>query len=228
MTINSYNQKTTSTTVNPYFNFITALSEQKLYDDLTVESIKCTGIEIYFVPREFVEIDKIFKEPLNSTFTKAYKIEAFVKDANWVSGQGDMLSKFGFQQQDAVNLIISRTTFDNLKIGIRSRPVEGDLIFIGDAKVPQGYGSYPNSVFEITYVENEIPHWQVGKWMFYDVTCRLFSYGYEKMETQIPALDTIPEGFSNEGDLNAGVNVDMLEIKQSIINFDENNPFNDL
>ena len=228
MAINSYNQKTKSTTVNPYFNFITANSEQELYDALTVENIKMTGTEVFFSPREFVEIDKIFKEPFKSTFTTAYKIEAYVKDADWSSGAGDALSKFGFQQQDAVNLIISRTAFSRLKIDSRSRPVEGDMIFIGDANIAQGYGSYPNSVFEITYVENEIPHWQVGKWMFYDVTCKLFSYGYETMDTKIPALDTIPDGFSNDGDVIAGVNNDMMEIKQSLLNFDETNPFSDL
>ena len=228
MTINSYNQKTTSTTVNPYFNFITANSEQDLYDDLTVENIKCTGIEVHFIPRTDESIDKIFKESYKTSFEASYKIEVFIKDAAWENGEGNLLTKFGFQQHDSVNMIMSRTRFSQLKVVDRLRPTEGDLFFIGDEKIPQGYGSFANRIYEITSVENENPFWQVGKWMFYDISCRLFTFGYEKFNTGNIAVDTMPDSNSNDSDILSGVNTDMIEIKHSIINFDENNPFNDL
>jgi len=228
MAINTYNQKTKSTTVNPYFNFITANNEQELYDALTVEDIKFTGIEVHYIPRTDESIDSLFRESFKTSFNASYKVEVFVKGSEWESGQGNLLSKYGFQQNDAVNLIMSRTRFNQLKVPDRMRPTEGDLFFIGDDTVPQGYGSFVNRIYEITSVENEVPFWQVGKWMFYDISCRLFTFGYEKINTGNIAMDAVPDGASNDGDVIAGVNNDMLEIKQSLVNFDEHNPFDNI
>ena len=47
--------------VNPYFNHITALNERSLYNDLIVENIKNSGIDVYYIPREDVSVDPILR-----------------------------------------------------------------------------------------------------------------------------------------------------------------------
>ena len=45
-------------------------SEQKLVEDLTIESLKIYGHDIYYIPRTQVDVDSIFDEDTLSQFTK--------------------------------------------------------------------------------------------------------------------------------------------------------------
>ena len=50
-------------------------SEQNLYEDLIVESLKFFGTDIYYLPREVVARDMIFNDETLSRFAYAYRIE---------------------------------------------------------------------------------------------------------------------------------------------------------
>ena len=59
-------------TTNHFFqsgNSIGATSEQRLVEDLVIESLKVYGHDIYYMPRTLVNQDKIFDEDELSRFT---------------------------------------------------------------------------------------------------------------------------------------------------------------
>ena len=50
-------------------------SEQNLYEDLIIESLKIFGQDIYYLPRETISKDNILGEDRASKFDDAYMIE---------------------------------------------------------------------------------------------------------------------------------------------------------
>ena len=52
---------------NPYFKYDTT-SEQNLYEDLIIESLQFYGQDLYYLPREIVNEDKIFGDDIPSKF----------------------------------------------------------------------------------------------------------------------------------------------------------------
>ena len=64
---------------NPYFSQ-GRKSEQLLYEDLIVESLKMYGQDVYYLPRELVNKDQIFVDDNVSRFSDAYKIEMYIEN----------------------------------------------------------------------------------------------------------------------------------------------------
>ena len=63
--------------LNPFFIQGTS-GEQGLVQDLINEQLRMYGIEVYYMPREFVTEGKVIKEVLYSKFTHAFPIEAYL------------------------------------------------------------------------------------------------------------------------------------------------------
>ena len=57
-------------------------SEQDLYEDLIVESLKIYGQDVYYIPRTVVNRDGIFGEDPSSKFDDAYLIEAYIENTD--------------------------------------------------------------------------------------------------------------------------------------------------
>ena len=49
-------------------------SEQNLYENLVLESIKIHGQEVYYIPRDIVNENKIFGDDVPSRFNSSYKV----------------------------------------------------------------------------------------------------------------------------------------------------------
>ena len=64
---------------NPYFSQGTR-SEQLLYEDIIIESLKMYGQDVYYIPREIVDRDRIFVDDSVSRFDNAYKIEMYIEN----------------------------------------------------------------------------------------------------------------------------------------------------
>ena len=80
-------------TTNHFFqsgNSIGATSEQRLVEDLVIESLKVYGHDIYYMPRTLVNQDKIFDEDELSRFTQAYPMEMYLDNVNGYEGQGEI------------------------------------------------------------------------------------------------------------------------------------------
>ena len=172
---------------NPYFQQ-GAVSEQNLVQDLINEQLKIYGIEVYYLPRQYVTKNTIIKEVIESKFTDAFPIEAYVDTYEGYEGVGTLLSKFGIQELDDLNLIISQERYSSYitplienipNIELATRPKEGDLIYF-----PLG-----DRLFEIKYVEHEKPFYQLQKNYVYELRCELFRYEDEVVDVGIDDID---------------------------------------
>ena len=96
---------------NVFFNHAVN-TEQHLYEDLVVESLRMYGHETYYLPREIVEEDSILGEDVQSTFGDAYSVEMYLENTEGFEGEGDLLSRFGLEIRDSVTFTVARKRFD--------------------------------------------------------------------------------------------------------------------
>jgi hypothetical protein len=173
--------------LNPFFQQ-GSKTEQGLIQDLINEQLRMYGVEIYYLPRQYVTEKTIIKEVIESKFENAYPIEAYVDTYDGYNGLGTLMSKFGIQEMDDLILTISKERFENYitpliknisNIKLSSRPKEGDLVYF-----PLG-----DRLFEIKYVEHEKPFYQLQKNYVYQLTCELFRYEDEVISTDIDEID---------------------------------------
>ena len=156
-------------------------SEQNLYEDLIVESLKIYGQDVYYIPRTLVNRDSILNEDPSSKFDDAYLMEAYIENVDGFEGSGDLYSKFGLEIRDEATFIISRKSW-NYAVGLhenKAKPSEGDLLFL----------PMTNSFFEISYVEDDSPFFQLSNLPVYKLTCSLFEYSDEDFETGVGEID---------------------------------------
>ena len=162
---------------NVFFNHAVS-TEQHLYEDLVVESLRIYGHETYYLPREIVEEDSILGEDVQSTFGDAYSVEMYLENTEGFEGEGDLMSKFGVQVRDQATFIISLRSWERFisldsNLATAMRPNEGDLL----------YFPLSGSMFEIKFVEHENPFYQVGKLFVFKLQCELFEYSGEDFDT---------------------------------------------
>jgi|GEM_PF-606637 hypothetical protein len=159
-------------------------SEQNLYEDIVIESLKMYGQDIYYLPRDVVHEDTILNEDVESKFDASYTIEMYIESVDGFEGDGDILSKFGVEIRDQATFIVSRRRWEQL-IGIHNnginsvRPNEGDLLYLPLSK----------GLFEIRFVEDEQPFYQLSNLPVYKLQCELFEFSGEKFNTGLVNLD---------------------------------------
>lgn len=163
-----------------------SVNEQNLYEDIIIESLKIYGQDVYYMPREIVNEDKIFGEDVPSRFSTSYKIEMYIENQQGFDGEGDLFSKFGVEIRDAATFIVSRRRWrhmigQNSNIITEERPREGDIIYL----------PLSNSMFEIMHVEHELPFYQLSNVPTYSLRCELFRYSSEDFDTGIATIDGI-------------------------------------
>jgi hypothetical protein len=212
--------------INPYFS--NNQNEQNLVEDITVEIIQATGVECYYIPRDYLSIDRIFGEDPGSYFDNAYALEMYLQSYKGFEGN-DVITQFGLEIKDKVNLVFARRRFKQEvtnKNQTLIRPREGDLIYFPPSK----------SLFEINFVEHENPFYPLGRLYSYFITAELFTYSYEKITTPLTAVnsvmtDTRQPNYENSyilsngyGDFEVGSTVSLV----TTINFPESFSFNDI
>jgi hypothetical protein len=162
--------------------------EQSLVQDLINEQLKMYGIEVYYMPREFVSEGKVIKEVLYSKFTHAFPIEAYLVNYEGFDPNSILMSKFGVKITDEMTLIISKERFETYVgelmkdidlVKNSSRPNEGDLIYI----------PLSDSFMEIKYVENRKPFYQLQKNYVYELRCEVYELEDEEIKTTINQID---------------------------------------
>jgi hypothetical protein len=173
--------------LNPFF-LQGSKSEQGLIQDLINEQLRMYGVEVYYLPRKYITEKTVIKELIESQFTNAYPIEAYVDSFDGYGDNPTILSKFGIQALNEITLTISRERFKNYisplissqpNIKLSSRPKEGDLVWF-----PLG-----DRLFEIKYVEHEKPFYQLQGLYTYELRCELFRYEDEIIDTGVEDID---------------------------------------
>ena len=189
--------------LNPYFQQ-GARSEQNLLQDLINEQLKMYGVEVHYLPRKYVTEKTVIREVIQSTFDDAYPIEAYVENVDGYGDNPTLLSKFGIQATNELNLIISKERWENYiqpliknetNVKLSTRPKEGDLVYF-----PLG-----DRLFEIKYVEHERPFYQLQKNYVYELRCELFRLEDELIDTGIDEIDDVLVGGELTGETEDGI-----------------------
>ena len=180
--------------LNPYF-LQGSSSEQRLVQDLINEQLRMYGQDIVYIPRNIINKNTILKEITSSKFDDSFRIEAYLVNYEGFGGQGDILSKFGVKTTDEVTFIISKERYEdfispfislNPQIELKSRPEEGDLIYL----------PLDNTIFEIKYVEGKKPFYQLNNLYVYELRCEVMDYEADDViNTSINEVDESVKDF---------------------------------
>ena len=180
---------------NLYFS-AGARSEQNLYEDLIIEAIKIYGQDLYYLPRDLVNVDDVFREDPVSSFNSNYLLEMYVDNTDGFDGEGDLFTKFGVEIRDQMTLTVSKRRweqavlrYDNEIQGIR--PLEGDLIFT----------PFSRKLFQIMHVEHEQPFYQLNNLPVFKLQCELFEYNDEDIDVSNDDISQLERDASFRYDL---------------------------
>ena len=191
---------------NSFFSSTTGYSgEQRLVDSLVIEQIAMFGVDLMYMPRENINLDKLLHESTKNVFKMALSIPMYIKSFDGYDNSIEILSKFGVRSSDELTLIMSRsqwTTYyapyvktlyneqsgrdplaqnDPLEGQTARRPKEGDLI----------YFPFDGGIFEVKYVQFDQPFFQLGKGYIFELQCEKFEYSGEDFQTGIPQIDEV-------------------------------------
>lgn len=166
-------------------------SEKDLHADLIAEAISIYGHDVYYLPRNIVKLDDILNEDVVSKFDKSHVCEMYIESVDGFEGDGKLITKFGLEIRDQITFVVSVRRWKQL-VGRfhndQSRPKEGDLIFLPVTK----------GLFEIKFVEDKKPFFQLADTPTYKLICELFEYANQDLDTGILAIDEI-QTYSSQG-----------------------------
>lgn len=173
---------------NLYFRNYDASNEQNLLHDLIIEAIKIYGEDMYYIPRTLNSYDPLTGEDARSSYDRAILVEMYIKSVDGFTGDGNFMSKFGLQIRDQVVFSVSQRVFDAevAVITQQLRPNEGDLVFF----------PLNNKCFQIKYVKKQEMFYPLGTLPTWELTCELFEYANEVMNTGIGEIDKLQNQYS--------------------------------
>ena len=171
-----------------YFNNYNALNEQRVVEDLIVESIKIMGFDAYYLPNDNdTARDLLYGEDPVRKFQSAFPVEFYLSSSLEYSGEREFFSKFGLEIKNNANIIISKRSFSQrVPQHLFTRPREGDLIY-----VPFLNGT--GELFEIKFVNHTKDFFTLGRKIpyFYELEMEKFRYSQEIIDTGMPDIDVV-------------------------------------
>ena len=177
--------------VNHYFqggDGIGNQAEKTLHENLIIEGLKIYGHDVYYLPRTLVNQDLILGEDVASKFNASYLIEMYFETTEGFQGERELISKFGLEIRDDTTFTVAKRRWDDavgdqatlIKSG---RPNEGDLIYFPMMK----------SYFEIQFVEDQQPFYQLGNLPVYKLRCTRFEYSSERIDTNVSEINKVED-----------------------------------
>ena len=171
-----------------YFNNYNSLAEQRVIEDLIVESIKIMGFDAYYLPIENeTDRDILYGEDPIKRFGSAFPIEFYLSSSMEYGGEKEFFSKFGLEIKNTVNIILSKRSFSQrVPQDSFSRPREGDLIY-----VPFLNGT--GELFEIKFTNQTKDFFMLGRKIpfFYELELEKFKYSQEVIDTGVEDIDDV-------------------------------------
>ena len=179
---------------NHYFqggDGIGSTSEKRLMENLIIEGLKIYGHDVYYLPRTLVNKDLILGEDVASKFNAAYLCEMYMDTTDGFGTDGELISKFGLELRDDTTFTVSKRRWDDLVEDpatlIKSgRPNEGDIIYM----------PLMNSFWEILFVEDQEPFFQLGNLPVYKLRVTRFEYASERLDTGVSTIDAAEDKYS--------------------------------
>lgn len=174
--------------VSPYFNNYNSITEQRLVEDLIVESIKIMGFDAYYLPNDNdTARDLLYGEDPVKKFKSAFPVEFYLSSSLEYMGEKEFFSKFGLEIKNNVNVIISKRSFaQRVPQNTFTRPREGDLIY-----VPFLNGT--GELYEIKFTNHTKDFFTLGRKIpyFYELELEKFKYSHELIDTGIDDIDDV-------------------------------------
>ncbi len=171
-----------STTFDPNNN------ESELYRQGANEICESRGVDFYFIPRTIANLDLIFGEDTISEFTSNKPITLYIENYADYDNSQQFFGKFNFTAENTLTLISEMVNFESV-CGVA--PSIGDLIYH-----PAG-----DRIFEITFIDDKNGFFQFNHDDYvYRMTCKLFEYSHEEMDTGIDEVDIINDQDQNTSD----------------------------
>jgi hypothetical protein len=173
---------------NKYFNNYGSIQEQRLVEDLIVESIKIMGTDIYYLPNDNDQArDLLYGEDPLKKFSSAYPIEIYPINIMDYGGEKEFFSKFGLEIKNQITVLMSKRSFSQrVPQNTFTRPREGDLIY-----VPFLNGT--GELYEIKFTNKNKDFFMLGRRVpyFYELEMEKFKYSQEVIDTGIPDIDDV-------------------------------------
>jgi hypothetical protein len=186
--------------VSQYFNNYGSLNEQRVIEDIIVESIKIMGFDSYYIPNNnAVARDLLYGEDPVKKFGTAYPLEMYLSSSMEYSGEREFFSKFGLEIKNNVQVILSKRSFSQRVPNTISRPQEGDLVYI---PFLNGTGE----LFEIKFTNQTKDFFMLGRKVpyFYELEMEKFKFSEEIISTGIPNIDAVVSDSAYTLHLNTG------------------------
>ena len=173
---------------NPYFNNYGSIAEQRVIEDLIVESIKVMGFQAYYLPNDNDSArDLLYGEDPVKKFKDAFPLEMYLSNSMEYLGEKEFFSKFGLEIKNNVQVILSKRSF-SLRVpqNTFTRPREGDLIY-----VPFLNGT--GELFEIKFTNQTKDFFMLGRQVpyFYELELEKFKYSQEIIQSGVADIDAI-------------------------------------
>ena len=206
-------------TVRTGFTHLTSTSDQSLVQNLVTETIQIAGFDVKYLPRTQNNVDTLFDDAESNSFNTAYTIEMYFgqETISGVGGGGDIITRFGFEVTDTVQLVCSLSRFTDVVTAgdaTITRPREGDLIYLPLSK----------QLYEITFTEDMVPFFQLGKNYIWQIECSLFRYAEDAMNTGVSEVDNLGTGITPTDNFTQSTEIES-EADGGIVDFTETNPF---
>jgi hypothetical protein len=186
-------------TTNHYFNNYGAIGEQRLVEDLIVESIKIMGFTAYYIPiSNPQERDILYGEDPLKKFNSSFPIEMYLSSALQYGGDRDFFSKFGLEVRNEASVIVSKRSYAQRvpQTATQNRPREGDLVYI---PVINGVGN----LFEITFTDHTKDFFMLGRRApyFYELKLEQYRFSQEVIDTGVDEIDSVVQDAAYTVDL---------------------------
>jgi hypothetical protein len=155
-------------------------SEIQLYTDIIGESLKIMGENILYLPRQIVDFDQLFGEDILSKYPESFLLEAYQDHQDVGFGEStNLFTKFGITTKTEATYIISKSSFEQIVLnnnleGVQ-RPSEGDLV----------YNMMSSQLFQIRFVEEELPYRQFGAIITYKLYTEAYKYSNNVVRADI-------------------------------------------
>lgn len=163
-------------------------SEQTLVQDLVDEQIKLFGQDVYYVPKTML-IDKTLNDVVLQKYEDNVLIEMMLINVEGFGGSGAVaMSKFGLRLSDEITYAVSKRRWINyvetqIDTRVPDRPNEGDLLYVPMTK----------NLYEIKFVEREVPFYQLGKNYIFSLTCELVENADNYFDTGNTEIDSLTQ-----------------------------------
>ena len=196
-----------------YFSNYQSKPEQRIIEDLIVESIKIMGFDAYYIPNDNdIARDLLFGEDPVKKFQTAFPMEMYLSSIMGHMGEKDFFSKFGLEIRNQVQVLVSKRSFgQRAPANPQARPREGDLVY-----VPFLNGG--GEIYEIKFVDQNKDGFMLGRKnpYYYELDLEKFKYSQEVISTGMPDIDQVVTDSAYTLHLNTGIGAGVYMLKELV------------